>query len=185
MTWWRSSTHRRPRLILYPENVIPSLGGNVEVSVIGAVDITDSATCNNDNTFTVDLDGSSLTEPTITFQATYGDVTVSSNSIVNGLLVVRFQSISSKGGRNCALTTNGNVKCWGGDEDDSMRLGNGEVNNSSTPVDVHTSFEDANPLSGIDAISSGSYHSCALTTDRNVKCWGYGRFWKIRKWSHW
>ena len=151
-----------------------SLGGNVEVSVTGAVDITDSATCNNDNTFTVDLDGSSLTEPTITFQATYGGKTVSSNSIVNGLLVVRFQSISSKGGRNCALTTNGNVKCWGGDSDDPLILGNGEVNNSSTPVDVHTSSEDPNPLGGIAAISSGIYHACALTTDENVKCWGLG-----------
>ena len=151
-----------------------SLGGDVEVSVIGAVDIADSATCNSDNTFIVDLDGSSLIISMITFQATYGGKTVSSKSIVNGLLLVRFQSISSKGGRNCALTTNGNVKCWGGDNDDSLILGNGEVNNSSTPVDVHTSSEDHNPLGSIAAISSGNSHTCALTTDENVKCWGVG-----------
>ena len=154
-----------------------SLSGDVEVSVIGAVDITDSATCNNDNTFTVDLDGSSLTEPTITFQATYGGKTVSSSSIVNGLLPVRFQSISSKSNQNCTLTTYGNVKCWGGVDingDEEAFLGNGEESNSSTPVYVHTSFEDANPLSDIAAISSGGFHTCALTTNRNVKCWGYG-----------
>ena len=155
-----------------------SLGGNVEVSVIGAVDIADSATCNNDNTFTVDLDGSSLTISTITFQATYGEETVTSNSTVNWLLqLVRFQSISSKRGQNCALTTNGgNVKCWGGDEEEDSLLGNGETGNASTPVDIHTSSTNANPLSGIDAISSGGYHTCALTTDGNIKCWGWGYY---------
>ena len=150
-----------------------SLSGDVEVSVIGAVDITDSATCNNDSTFTVDLDGSSLIEPTIIFQATYGEETVSSSSIVNGLLPLRFQSISSGGSHTCALTTNGNVKCWGNGS--SGKLGNGSISGvESTPVDVHTSFSDATPLSGITAISSGASHTCALTTDDNVKCWGYG-----------
>ena len=150
-----------------------SLGENVEISVIGA-DITDSATCNSDNTFTVDLDGSSLTltltTSTITFQATYSDETVNSNSIMNRN--IQFQSISSREEYTCALTTNGNVKCWGKGE--SRQLGNGAANNSSTPVDVHTSFTDSNPLSDIAAISAGSYHNCALTTNEKVKCWGTG-----------
>ena len=153
-----------------------SLGGSVEVSISGT-DITESATCNNDNTFTVVLDGSSLTIPTITFQATYGGKTVSSNSIFNKTIPVRFQSISTELHQNCTLTTNGNVKCWGGvdiNDDEESFLGNGEESNSSTPVDVHTSFEDANPLSDIAAINTGGWHVCALTTNRNVKCWGYG-----------
>ena len=151
-----------------------SLEENVEVSVIG-VDISDSATCNNDNTFTVDLDGSSLTISTITFQATYGEEIVTSNSIVNWLLqLVRFQSITSKREQSCALTTNGNVKCWGGSSDDPLLLGNGVEDNSSTPVDVHTSFTNTSPLSGIAAISTGGWHTCVLATDDNVKCWGWG-----------
>ena len=130
-----------------------SLGGSVEVSISGT-DITESATCNNDNTFTVVLDGSSLTIPTITFQATYGDKTVSSNSIANNRIVL-FQNIDSGHQHTCALTTNGNVKCWGFGE--HGQLGNGDTNNSSTPVDVHTSHGDNSPLGGIAAISLGGF----------------------------
>ena len=147
-----------------------SLGGSVEVSISGT-DITESATCNNDNTFTVVLDGSSLRIPTITFQVTYGDKTVSSNSIANNRIVL-FQSIDSGDQHTCALTTNGNVKCWGFGE--NGRLGNGENNNSPTPVDVHTSLAENSPLGGISAISVMNLHTCALTTNGNVKCWGYG-----------
>ena len=149
-----------------------SLGESVEVSVIGAVDITDSATCNSDNTFTVDLDGSSLTETTIMFQATYGEETVSSNSIVNGLQLVRFQSIAPGYAHTCALTTNDKVKCWG--LGSNGRLGNGSFGNKSTPVNVHTSSSDNSPLSDIAAISAGAYHTCALTINEKVKCWGQG-----------
>ena len=153
-----------------------SLEGSVEVSISGT-DIIENTTCNNDNTFTIDLDGSSLTISTITFQAIYGDETVSSNSIFNRAIPARFQSIRSKVDQNCALTTYGNVKCWGGvdiDDEEEAFLGNGEESNSSTPVDVHTSFSDDNPLSDIAAISSGGFHACALTINGNVKCWGYG-----------
>ena len=147
-----------------------SLGGSVEVSISGT-DITDSATCNNDNTFTVVLDGSSLTIPTITFQATYGDKTVSSNSIANNIIVL-FQSVDSGHQHTCALTTDGNVKCWGMGE--LGQLGNGDNQTQLTPVDVHTSLEDNSPLGGIATISLGGFHTCALTTNGNVKCWGQG-----------
>ena len=68
-----------------------SLGGNVEVSVIGA-NTTDSATCNSNNTFTVDLDGSSLTISTIKFQATYGGKTVTSTPINNAIISLSFNA---------------------------------------------------------------------------------------------
>ena len=80
--------------------------------------------------------------------------------------------ISSGRSHTCALTTGSNVVCWGAGS--SGRLGNGGTDSSSTPVDVHTSSSNSSALGGIAGISSGDFHTCALTIDGNVKCWGSG-----------
>ena len=77
----------------------------------------------------------------------------------------------------CALTDDGNVKCWGWG--DSGLLGNGGTTNSNTPVDVcqraKTGVETTCPtLADISSISSGTYHHCALTDSGTLKCWGRG-----------
>ena len=73
---------------------------------------------------------------------------------------------------NCALTNSGTVKCWG--RGAFGILGNGQTSNSLIPVDVHSSSTDSSPLSGITQIAAGSIHTCALTDDGEVKCWGNG-----------
>ena len=87
-------------------------------------------------------------------------------------------ALSSGVSHTCALTKEGLVKCWG--RGDDGQLGNGETNtNTTTPVDVHTNDLDKTPLGGIKAISSGGYHTCALTERGNVKCWGYGVYGQL------
>ena len=73
-------------------------------------------------------------------------------------------SIAAGGSHSCALMLSGSVKCWGYNYDGE--LGNDDHYEKHTPVNVF-GFE-----SGINAISTGSYHSCALSSSGGVYCWG-------------
>jgi alpha-tubulin suppressor-like RCC1 family protein len=74
-------------------------------------------------------------------------------------------AISAGNYHACSLGQSGNVQCWG--QNQAGQLGNG-----TSGADVTTPIGNV-PLAGpAIAISSGSYHSCALLNDGNVQCWG-------------
>lgn len=67
----------------------------------------------------------------------------------------------------CAIQ-GGGVKCWGA-QYGSGRLGD----NGATATYTSTPVQVVGLTSGVMAIAAGYYHTCALMTDRTVRCWGF------------
>ena len=68
----------------------------------------------------------------------------------------------------CAVTAAGGLKCWG--RDATGQLGDASTSDKPTPVDVRLLS------SGVASVSAGGAHTCAVTTTRDLKCWGSSGF---------
>jgi murein DD-endopeptidase MepM/ murein hydrolase activator NlpD len=64
----------------------------------------------------------------------------------------------------CALTTGGGIKCWG--QSGTGAVGDGTTITRLSPVDV------IGLSNGVMSISTGGWHTCALTSSGGIKCWG-------------
>ena len=101
----------------------------------------------------------------------------SSPTQVSGL-TDHIRSISAGGYHTCALVdtdsdTIGGAKCWGYNFDGE--LGDGSGSDQHNPVDV-SGMTEAN---GVLDVQAGHVHTCALTDEGGVKCWGYGNDGRI------
>lgn len=88
---------------------------------------------------------------------------------VSGLAGVK--AITAGWEHTCALTMDGGVKCWG--YNPNGELGNGMSVDSDVPVDVK------GLTAGVAAIDAGDDHTCAVTGNGGLKCWGYNEFGQL------
>ncbi len=65
-----------------------------------------------------------------------------------------FTKIASGIKSNCAIHTDGTIKCWGYD----------------------AYFETEPPEGTFKSISGGNYHYCALSTEDELNCWGHNAY---------
>ena len=68
----------------------------------------------------------------------------------------------------CAILDNGNLKCWGWDNNGQLGDGGGYTNlnaPSSTAIDLGTGRTAV-------AVATGDFHTCAILDNGEAKCWG-------------
>lgn len=73
--------------------------------------------------------------------------------------------VSAGDAATCALTTTGEVLCWGDNRNYQLGDADGGVASSATPVPVAQ-------LAGAKSVSTGMQHACAVTSAGGVVCWG-------------
>jgi alpha-tubulin suppressor-like RCC1 family protein len=76
--------------------------------------------------------------------------------------------VAARGSHTCALTTTGNIRCWGRNSDG--QIGNGTKVNALTPIEV---------ASDAAAVHAGWVHTCARTQAGGVRCWGNNQYGQL------
>jgi len=98
-------------------------------------------------------------------------------SMVNSNLPVEVEgladakALTAGWAHTCALTGSGGVKCWGYGK--HGELGNGQTADSGSPVDVQ------GLSAGVVAIEAGDDHTCAVTAQGSVACWGFNQYGQL------
>lgn len=73
--------------------------------------------------------------------------------------------VSAGGSHTCAVLSGGQVACWGGNSRGQLGTGGLDNQSSHTPIVI-------DGLGGVFDLDTGTNHSCVITADRAVSCWG-------------
>ncbi|MGB2507832.1 MAG: RCC1 domain-containing protein, partial [Candidatus Poseidoniaceae archaeon] len=81
-------------------------------------------------------------------------------------------AISAGGYHTCALLDNGDVKCWGRDNEGQLGDGGSITSTDYTAAPSSTAINLGTGRTAV-AISAGEYHTCAILDNGDLKCWGH------------
>jgi alpha-tubulin suppressor-like RCC1 family protein len=83
---------------------------------------------------------------------------------------------------NCALLTNGQLKCWGSNEEGQLGIGDitgrfirigDEPNEMATLVAQDSQSTQLKPGTVLEEITGGGFQTCVWNTDDTLNCWGW------------
>jgi alpha-tubulin suppressor-like RCC1 family protein len=97
-----------------------------------------------------------------------GDGTTSINSLTPVAVAggLRFRQIRAGGLHTCGVTVDDRAYCWGKNDGHQLGIGDATPSEQRTPVAVITGLR-------FRQVFAGTEHTCGLTTDGRVYCWGY------------
>jgi alpha-tubulin suppressor-like RCC1 family protein len=102
----------------------------------------------------------------IGYSDTYSSTPVDVDRLESGIL-----DISIGVNHSCVLTSLGGVKCWG--YNSHLQLGDGTSLTRELPIDV------IGLSNRVQLISAGAFHTCAMTSDGKVFCWGNNEYGQL------
>jgi len=82
-------------------------------------------------------------------------------------------AISTGDFHTCALLNDSTTKCWGGNDEGQLGLGDNK-NRGDEPNEMGDNLFTVDLGTGVKvtAVSAGSYHTCARVEKGNIRCWG-------------
>ena len=88
-------------------------------------------------------------------------------------------AVSAAWEHTCAILDNGDLKCWGSDS--NGQLGDGGTSHNSNTATVQPSSTPVNLGTGRTAVavSAGTYHTCAILDNGELKCWGNDNYGQL------
>ncbi len=86
-----------------------------------------------------------------------------------------FRQIAAGENHSCGITNSNKTYCWG--RNNYGQLGDNSTNTSLVPIDI----TDSGALSGktVKFIGVGDAHTCAITSDNYVYCWGWNDYGQV------
>ena len=82
-----------------------------------------------------------------------------------------FASVSAGNSHTCGVKTDRSIACWGNDFFSQSTAGSGL--DSLTPMRNDRRVQSV-IVGSFDSVSAGLFHTCAVTSDGNITCWGTG-----------
>jgi alpha-tubulin suppressor-like RCC1 family protein len=85
------------------------------------------------------------------------------------------QDIVAGGYHTCALLDTGDVRCWGSNSNGQLGLGSNATTLSNDKIgdnELPSSRSVVSLGGSVVQLSAGMYHTCALMSTGNVRCWG-------------